>query len=244
MDRVAARYVIEKIVAHTQFMKSLYLQAGIRENKVTVIPHCVDLHRIKSAISQRVSRTLVPPSERQTIFYAGKFNIMKGVKELVECYKGICEIQGTRLVLMGKGPLEKWLLQQKQEIEHRSATAQILLLPWQQHPVMLSCMAEANIVVCPSLVEPFGIFMLEAMSLGKPVIATHFGGPSEIICDHVNGLLIDPRNHRQFKAALLELLTDENIRTRTSLNALETVQSKYEVSKVATRFLRFLGDEE
>lgn len=58
-------------------------------------------------------------------------------------------------------------------------------------------MAIMDIVVVPSLGEPFGFVNLEAMALGKPVVAFASGGIPEVISDGETGLLADPGNTKK-----------------------------------------------
>lgn len=67
----------------------------------------------------------------------------------------------------------------------------------------------SDIVVNTSLsVESFGLTLVEAMSLGKPVIGPPYGGPGEIISNNENGLVIDPKNTLLFSNTIIELSKD------------------------------------
>lgn len=64
----------------------------------------------------------------------------------------------------------------------------------------------SDLVVSTSLfVESFGLTLVEAMSLGKPVIAPPYGGPAEIVSNNETGLLIDPKNTLLFSNVIIEL---------------------------------------
>ena len=56
--------------------------------------------------------------------------------------------------------------------------------------------------------EPFGIVMLEAMSLAKPLVATTIGGPAEVVIDGVTGLLVEPGRPERLADAICALLAD------------------------------------
>jgi glycosyltransferase involved in cell wall biosynthesis len=68
--------------------------------------------------------------------------------------------------------------------------------------------AAADVFVLPSLAEPFGLAILEAMALGKPVIAARAGGPREIIVDEQTGLLVKPRDPQKLADAIATLIAD------------------------------------
>jgi glycogen synthase len=71
-----------------------------------------------------------------------------------------------------------------------------------------AAMSQAQIVVVPSRIEPFGIVVLEAWRAGRPVLATSNGGPREFVHDGEDGVLVDPSDVASLAAALNELLSD------------------------------------
>jgi len=85
--------------------------------------------------------------------------------------------------------------------------------------------AAADIVVIPSLYsEGMSFSCLEAMAMGKAVVATNVGGLTNIIIDGYNGLLIDPSSETLYYA-LRYLLNNPHERSRLGLNAFSTAQA-------------------
>jgi glycosyltransferase involved in cell wall biosynthesis len=82
-------------------------------------------------------------------------------------------------------------------------------------------------------VETFPLSVLEALSMGKPVIATTVGGIPEVIRDGVNGILVRPRDVGALKDALERMILDENLRKRFSENARETVLKRFTTTEMA-----------
>ena len=74
---------------------------------------------------------------------------------------------------------------------------------------VLSLVNAADVFVLPSLAEPFGLVVIEAMSLAKPVVATRAGGPIEIIEHGLTGLLVPPANPAGLAEGINRLLLDE-----------------------------------
>ena len=66
-------------------------------------------------------------------------------------------------------------------------------------------MKAINLLILASWEEPFGRSLIEAMAMEKPVISTNVGGPTEIIEDRVNGVLVSPRNPQIIARAIIEL---------------------------------------
>src|SRR5262249_37268532 len=64
--------------------------------------------------------------------------------------------------------------------------------------------------------EGLPVAVMEAMALGLPIVATDVGGVSELVADHVHGLLVPPSQPDQLAAALIEMLTDPARRAKAS----------------------------
>ena len=74
---------------------------------------------------------------------------------------------------------------------------------------------------CP---ETFGIVVIEAMSMGRPVIASRIGGLSDVIIDGENGFLVAPGNADELKHAMERLLGERTLRTQMEKGALQRAQ--------------------
>jgi glycosyltransferase involved in cell wall biosynthesis len=69
----------------------------------------------------------------------------------------------------------------------------------------------AAVFALPSLVEAFGVAILEAMASGTPVVATRVGGIPELVEHGVNGLLVEPDDPGQLAEALRQILTESKL---------------------------------
>src|SRR2546426_2129703 len=96
-------------------------------------------------------------------------------------------------------------------------------------------MQAADVIVQASDNEPFGMVIIEAMALGKPVIATASAGPREIITDEVDGLLVPFANPNSMAAALMRCLTDEEFREKIARGA-RTASRRFSVRAYSDSF--------
>ena len=94
-----------------------------------------------------------------------------------------------------------------------------------------------DVIVHASDQEPFGIVVIEAMALGKPVVAGNAAGPTEVITEGVNGLLTPYGDAAALAAAILRYLDDPEFARRTGeaakLRALEFSTRRYAENCVA-----------
>ncbi len=97
-------------------------------------------------------------------------------------------------------------------------------------------MAAIDVFVMPSYCETFGLVLIEAMSMEKPIIATSSGGVPEIVDDGLDGLLIPPRDERALAMAVVRMLKDASLRDllskRARLEALKRFDTRHCVDQL------------
>ena len=148
--------------------------------KVEVVDCGVDL--------ERFPLQPVPPDGAAAFLAIGSLTERKNPLRLARAFERLGE--GT-LTFVGDGPLRRHL-------EGRPRIEVTGLLPYDEIPGRI---ARARVVCGPSLVEPFGQSLLEAMASGRSVVATSVGGPPEFVTPEA-GVLVDPRNEDELADAL------------------------------------------
>jgi len=99
-----------------------------------------------------------------------------------------------------------------------------------------------GVFVNPAMTEPFGLTLLEAAASGVPIVATNDGGPSDIIANCKNGLLIDPFDTEAIEKALLRALTEPETWNEWSKAGYENVHTHYSWQRHAERYLRDVNE--
>ncbi len=108
----------------------------------------------------------------------GSLTERKNVVRLADAFASLGE---GSLTFVGDGPL-------RAKLEHRDRVQVVGSVP---HDEVAAWLARADVVAQPSLLEPFGQSLLEAMASGRPVVATRLGGPPEFVTPDA-GVLVDP----------------------------------------------------
>lgn len=97
--------------------------------------------------------------------------------------------------------------------------------------------ASGGVFVNPALTEPFGLTLIEAAASGLPLVATEDGGPTDIIKNCQNGILIDPLSTESISNALLKMLNDTNYKNTAIENGLKGVFKHYAWEAHANRYI-------
>jgi glycosyltransferase involved in cell wall biosynthesis len=181
--RAATRFVVKRaaaVVAVSEYLRS-ELEAKVPEarGKTAVVNCGVDLERFAPS----------PPPDAPTRFVCiGALTERKNVVRLANAFAQVGE---GSLTYVGEGPL-------RAELEGRDGVHLAGRVPHEEVPARI---ADAHVVCQPSLLEPFGQALLEAMACERSVVATRIGGPPEFVTPDA-GVLVDPMDEGSIAAGL------------------------------------------
>lgn len=176
----------------------------------------------------------VEESEEHTILSVGRLAWSKGHKYMIDAMPNILsEYPNAKLWLVGDPYTKDVPLQQY--VRKLGIENSVRFIGKVSAERLYSLYHQAEVFVQPSLYEPFGITILEAMSMQKPVVATRVGGIPEIITNEVEGLLVEPGNSLQLAKAISRMFSDSSERRRFGSNARKRVEKEFTWDIVAMK---------
>jgi len=196
--RLDRRYA-KRIIAVSRSVKTeLLKQIAVPENIVTVI-HC------GVEISDTVeSPPVLDPGHVPVVGTAGPLEAVKGLPFFLGAAQKVLAIQeGVEFLIAGAGPEEANLRRLSRELK---ISEQVTFMPSLFD--FSTSLAALDIFCLPSLRQGLGSIMLEAMALGKPVIASAIGGVDSVIRDNETGLMVPPSDSGQLARRIQDLLKD------------------------------------
>ena len=182
---------ITLFVALTEFSRSRFLEAGIPAERIEVIPNFAPRH----------SDTVLRRGDGDYVAFLGRINPEKGCDLFVDAMAMLPEVVGR---VAGDGPLLSSLLDKAQK--------NVEFLGWLQPDQVTPFLGSSRFLVLASrCFEMCPLSVLEAMSLGRPVIAPRIGGLPEIVEDGIDGLLFNPGDRRDLAQKIERLWKDEDL---------------------------------
>ncbi len=224
-------YKTSKFICISKAMKSDMIKLGIKKNKLVLISNGVDLERFKRHNSDQKKRDLGISNLGPVIGTVGRMVTEKGQVYLIEALKKIKNnFQDIKCLFVGEGPMLKELRQKAYALGindccvFTGAVTDIESI----YPIL-------DVFVLPSLREPFGLALLEAMACGIPIIATNTGGPNDIISDGVNGFLIPAMDSDAISFKLKFLLQNNSICKSIGINGRKAAIKNFDVKNTVKR---------
>ncbi len=173
--------------------------------KVRCIPNGVDLVRFTPREpSPQLRASFDLPAGAPLVTSVGRFVPYKGYTYLLEAAQLVHEATPeVHWIRVGDGELRSELEAQCRSL---GLTSRVHFTGWREG--MPEILAMADLFVLPSLREHFGRVLIEAMAMGKAVVATGAGGVPEVVIHGETGLLVPPAQPRPLADAVLTLLSD------------------------------------
>ena len=160
------------------------------------------------------------------ILFIARFTKQKQPLAMIQAFcKATQQMQGLHLLMVGDGDLKQEALALARNL---SLQHQITFQAFRQD--VPEVLAAADIFALPSLWEGLPIGLLEAMAMGKAVVATNVDGTGEVLRNEENGLLIGTTHMvDELAAALIRLAQDRELRKKFEKKAVETINEEFNV---------------
>ncbi len=192
----------DEVITVSAAEEKLFLQAGIKGDKLNLIPNGISLPENYSA--GNLPREIQLIKENSNIIgTVARLEKAKGLTHLIKAFKKINR-EDNHLLIIGSGNLEKEL---KKQVRKLGLQKQVTFTGYVNN--VHDYLELIDLFILPSLQEPFGLVCAEAMAHKLPVIASAAGGIPEIIEDQVTGLLVPPGNSNSLAGAVKKLLDNK-----------------------------------
>jgi glycogen synthase len=204
---------------------------SLSPNRIELVPNPVDIQAIRRAGA--ASSPVALPD--RFMVYVGGLERRKGLDELGQAAAGVLRADpNLHLVCIGyAGPDDVMALFRRNVEPVQDRVHLVGELPRDE---ALSIVARAELVVLPSHWESFGYTCVEALALGKPMVATDTGGFAEILEDGVTGWLVPPSDAKALEATVTRVL-GEPARLRRVAEAAPRRADDFDVDCITDRLV-------
>jgi glycosyltransferase involved in cell wall biosynthesis len=230
-EKLSAKITTHLICVSEKDRETAIRRKIIPSDRVSVIQPGIDLSRYDPSSRNNLKEYFQVEHPGQVVGMIARLDAQKAPEDFVlAAERVIREIKDVQFILVGDGKLRAVI---EDLIKENGLTTRFILTGSRTDiPELLSIM---DIYVLPSLWEGLPITILEAMAMGKPVIATNIPGNKEVIKDRINGILVPPRNPSSLANAIISLLKNRERGRVMGMAGREMVLEKYSVRQMVER---------
>jgi glycosyltransferase involved in cell wall biosynthesis len=204
---------------------------GERPPRLFTVYDGVNVNLFNPAVDSSHLRHRMGLEDKKVILYSGRLTEKKGVHHLLKAFSIMCkESPGLGLVYCGRGTMEAELKSMAQTL---GLDQRVFFTGPVPHEDLAEYYAMCDVLAVPSTYENLGLAPLEAMSVGRPVVASDTGGLPEVIENKKTGLLVPPGDPRALAHALLSVVRDDGLAAELGRSARSEVLSKFTLDACA-----------
>jgi glycosyltransferase involved in cell wall biosynthesis len=202
----------DALIGNSQGVKDDFLDFGMQAEKVHMIYNPLNREMIVRMAEEESDINVNVP----LVVSAGRLVYQKAFDVLMKAFRKVRDQVKAKLLIIGDGYMKQELLSMREALGLRD---DVVFTGFQQNPFKF--IKHATVFCLASRYEGFPNVVLEAMTLGVPVVVTNcHAGPSEITEDGKYGILIPPEDPDALAEAILTILTDSQLRDKFSALAL------------------------
>ena len=234
-ERVMSRW-IDTFVGMTDLVTAHAKARGVRARRHLTVYDGIDCERFGNGGGAAVRRELGIPEDAPVVGIVGHIQSWKGQDLVVQAMAQL-RTRHPELRCLIVGGVHRQGAEYAQRIRDRIATEgleQRVLLTGARRDVA-ACLDAMDVAIHASTnPEPFGRVLIEAMALGRPLVAPREGGPLEIVVDGETGLLVPPRDPTALAAAIERLVADPELRRRMGTAGRARVDAVFDIRRHVT----------
>jgi glycosyltransferase involved in cell wall biosynthesis len=222
---------INKIVCISDFIKSVLIKDGIDHQKLLTIRSGVDVNKFKDVNPEEKFRESFGIYRNE--FLIGTVAAFAGHKDypnLIQAFQIVRKkMENVKLCCVGDGPL----FEKIKTLANDLKLEKDIVFPGFTNNIG-NYLKTFDLFVLASKKEGLGTSIIDAMSVGLPIVATNTGGIPEIIENGKNGILVEPKNPNELANAIVDLINNQDQREMLGKNALQNV-FKYSIETTVNK---------
>ncbi len=231
---------VDAVFTICRSLKKEIVARGIEDNKVTIIPNCVDGGYFSPTAYDKEIADRYGLVDKIVFGFIGSFYHYEGIDLLIDSYRNtLKKNRDTRLLLVGDGP-ERVALYKK--AEENGLLGHVIFTGKVPHEDVKRYYSVIDFLIYPrksirltELVTP--LKPLEAMAMGKIVVGSDVGGIRELITPDKDGLLFRAGDADELSRLLIDLALNNKDLKRISMTARETVEHQHKWESAVKKYL-------
>jgi len=190
----------DAIVAVSRPLASELEAIGVPRERIHLVHNGIDASLFGATERARARHVLGLPQEERVLLFVGRLEERKGIFDLLDAFERVRRRVEARLVLVGDGPA------MSRVCARAGSSGRIRVAGARPHQEIAQWMAASDLLVLPSWLEGTPNVVLEALSCGRPVVATRVGGIPDVLSDDRAGILVPPRDPTALADAIVSAL--------------------------------------
>jgi len=223
----------DSVVAISEATKQALIEfENIPERSIQVIYNGIAELRVDTKKTEILKQSLGVDDKVIVLGTIARFDPIKNHKMMLNAFAEVLKSHNNAVLLIVGDGDERASIENL--IRTLNITDQVILTGYNPNPQHY--LAIMDVYLLSSFSEGTSMTLLEAMSLGKPCIVTDAGGNAEIIKHHINGIVSENDNMREFEIACNQLLSDREQVNKYGIESRKIFENKFSLGRMLSRY--------
>ena len=230
MLELATNSSLDLYITVSENDRQALLRSSIPNEKIELIYNAVNtqMQNVDRNV-EKLHRQFSVPSDSLICISVGRLVAIKGFDVLLQTAHLLEKSsRNVHFLIVGDGESRESLAKQ---IEALGLGKNVTLVGYQDRASVLALVKSSDIFIMPSRYEGTPIALLEAGSLGIPIIASNVGGIPELVQDQTDALLVPPDDPQALARAVTRLITDKKLAETLIINTGEKIRTKFNMER-------------
>lgn len=224
------RKYTDAFIAYSSRSKKYLISLGVSPEKIFVSPNTIDVNffkeeSLKYRPQKKKLKMQLKIDKEKIILFVGQLIQRKGAKYLIRAYEKLRrERDDVALVIIGNG-------QQKKELMNlctRDKIKDVYFTGFVKRKLLPLYYSISDVFVLPSLKEPFGLVINEAMACGLPIISTYKTGASfDLVKEGVNGYIVKEKDSKSLYKAIKKILMNPDLERSMGIISQKIIEETF-----------------
>ncbi|RPH82020.1 MAG: glycosyltransferase [Nitrospiraceae bacterium] len=227
---------VDAVVCPSQYMQEMFNKTYAYSGPVTVIPNMVDAELIESIPSHDIRDKLALPVDSVVIYIPSAGSVYKGASFVFEIVRRIASYTKKDIGFYLSGSINSVLAH---ELRFAPSNAKVYAPGQVSYTENLAVVKACSFGVSPTLVENFGMALLEASLCGVPMVAFDVGGNADVVCNGRSGVLVPLLDIEGLIQAACRLLNAE-YRANLRWEAVSFAADRFSSHRTVEKFMSLM----
>lgn len=231
---------IDAVVCPSHYMHDTFMKTYAYDGTVTVIPNMIDMEMIASVSANDVREALGLPKDALLVYIPSAGSAYKGSQFVCEIIRRLSSYRPEAIGFYLSGPIGSSL---EYELRSRPQNARLYAPGQVSYKENLGIVKTCSFGISPTLIENFGMAILEAQACGVPMISFDVGGNHDVVNSGRTGVLVPYLDVEELIKAAVRLMEAKR-RTAMRIEAANDAASRFASEVVVEQFVAMLDKAE
>ena len=227
----------EKLMTKFRF-NCIHTVSNATKNDIQKIGRTKPIHIIPNCIQDEQSVSVELKSNQ--FVYLGRLVFYKNVEVILRAWSIVIkEVQDAKLIIAGDGPHKLALQELVKKLDIKDS---VIFTGYVTPDQKKKLLCESNALLFPSMIEGFGLVMLESWQQNRPVITSDIPPMSDIIQHEKTGLVIDTHDEKKWAEKIIQLIKNPNISDEMGKAGNKVLKIKYNQELFYENLIKMYSD--